>query len=61
MPKRIKIVLTTYIIILGIIIITFENKIGDNSLNYLVYLLGIFMIVGIWIFPEVVTKSRRDK
>ena len=61
MPNSIKILLTTYIIILGIIIITFENKFGDNSLNYLVYLLAIFMIVGIWIFPEVVTKNKRDK
>ena len=60
MPKKIKFILTTYIIILSIIVIFFENKYGEGSYIYIVSILSIVMIVGIWIFPEVVTKNKTD-
>ena len=60
MPKKIKFILTTYIIILCIIVIFFENKYGEGSYIYIVSLLSIVMILGIWIFPEVVTKNKKD-
>jgi len=60
MPKKIKFILTTYIIILSIIVIFFENKYGGGSYIYIVSLLSIVMILGIWIFPEVVTKNKKD-
>ncbi len=60
MPKKIKFILTTYIIILSIIVIFFENKYGEGSYIYIVSLLSIVMILGIWIFPEVVTKNKTD-
>tara|TARA_B100002052_G_C15842217_1_gene580695 strand:- start:437 stop:628 length:192 start_codon:yes stop_codon:yes gene_type:complete len=60
MPKKIKFILTTYIIILCIIVIFFENKYGEGSYIYIVSLLSIVMILGIWIFPEVVTKNKTN-
>ena len=60
MPKKIKFILTTYIIILSIIVIFFENKYGEGSYIYIVSLLSIVMILGIWIFPEVVTKNKTN-
>ncbi len=60
MPKKIKFILTTYIIILSIIVIFFENKYGEGSYIYIVSILSIVMILGIWIFPEVVTKNKTD-
>ena len=60
MPIKIKFILTTYIIILCIIVIFFENKYGEGSYIYIVSILSIVMILGIWIFPEVVTKNKTD-
>ena len=61
MPKKIKIFLTSYIIIIGSMVILFENKFGQNSYIFIVAILTITMIIGIWIFPEVVTKKLKDK
>ena len=61
MPKKIKIFLTSYIIIIGLIVAFFENKFGQNSHIVLVVILTITMIIGIWIFPEVVTKKLKNK
>ena len=47
-------------IILCIIVIFFENKYGEGSYIYIVSLLSIVMILGIWIFPEVVTKNKTN-
>ena len=61
MPKKIKIFLTTYIFLIGILVIFLENKYGENAFIYLVVLLTLAMIIGIWIFPEVVTKKQNNK
>ena len=61
MPKKIKIFLTTYILIIGFLVVLFENKFGEISFIYLVLLLTLAMIIGIWIFPEVVTKKQNNK
>ena len=61
MPKKIKIFLTTYILFLFFIVTFFESKFGQNTFILIVTLLTFFMIIGIWIFPEVVTKKDSQK
>ena len=61
MPKKIKIFLTSYIIIIGSIVAFFENQFGQNSYIVIVVILTTTMIIGIWIFPEVVTKKLKNK
>ena len=61
MPKKIKIFLTTYILFLFIIVTFFENKFGQSTYILIVTLLAFFMIIGIWIFPEVVIKKNNQK
>jgi len=57
MPIKIKIFLTLYVILVAIAVILFENFFGDKSLIFIITALAPLMILGIWIFPEVVTKK----
>ena len=57
MPIRIKIFLTSYIIILSLLVIFYENFFGQSDLIYILVFLSTLMTIGIWIFPEVVTKQ----
>ena len=57
MPIKIKIFLTIYVILVAIAVILFENFFGDKSLIIVITALAPLMILGIWIFPEVVTKK----
>ena len=57
MPTKIKIFLSLYIFIIGILVILFENLFGNSNLILSIIFLIFLMILGIWIFPEVVTKK----
>ena len=57
MPIKIKIFLTTYVILVAIGEILFENFLGDRSLILSLIALAPLMIIGIWIYPAVVTKK----
>ncbi len=57
MPIKIKIFLTFYVILVAVAVILFENFFGDKSLIIVITALAPLMILGIWIFPEVVTKK----
>tara|TARA_B100001057_G_scaffold21963_1_gene20293 strand:+ start:2679 stop:2870 length:192 start_codon:yes stop_codon:yes gene_type:complete len=60
MPTKIKIFLSLYIFIIGILLIIFENLFGNSNLILSIIFLIFLMILGIWIFPEVVTKKKLD-
>ena len=60
MPTKIKIFLSLYIFIIGILVILFENSFGNSNLILSIIFLIFLMILGIWIFPEVVTKKKLD-
>ena len=60
MPTKIKIFLSLYIFIIGILVIIFENLFGNSNLILSIIFLIFLMILGIWIFPEVVTKKNLD-
>ena len=60
MPTKIKIFLSLYIFIIGILLIIFENLFGNSNLILSIIFLIFLMILGIWIFPEVVTKNKLD-
>ena len=57
MPIKIKIFLTIYVSFVALAVILFENFFGDKSLIIVILALAPLMILGIWIFPEVVTKK----
>ena len=57
MPIKIKIFLTMYVSFVALVVILFENFFGDRSLIIVLLALAPLMILGIWIFPEVVTKK----
>ena len=57
MPIKIKISLTIYIIIVGTSVMFYEKILGQSNLIYTLIFVTILMIIGIWIFPEVVTKK----
>ena len=57
MPIKIKIFLTIYVSFVALVVILFENFFGDRSLIIVLLALAPLMILGIWIFPEVVTKK----
>ena len=59
MPTKIKIFLSLYIFIIGILVILFENLFGNINLILSIIFLIFLMILGIWIFPEVVTKKKK--
>jgi len=57
MPIKIKISLTIYIIIVATSVMFYEKILGQYNLIYTLIFVTILMIIGIWIFPEVVTKK----
>ena len=57
MPTKIKVFLTVYILIVSICVMLFEKIFGDVQLIFILFLVTILMVTGIWIFPEVVTKD----
>tara|TARA_Y100000768_G_scaffold357939_1_gene313377 strand:+ start:317 stop:535 length:219 start_codon:yes stop_codon:yes gene_type:complete len=57
MPIKIKIFLTIYVSFVAVAVMIFENYFGDKSLIIVITALAPLMILGIWIFPEVVTKK----
>jgi len=57
MPIKIKISLTIYIIIIAISVMFYEKLLGQPELIYTLIFVTTLMIIGIWIFPEVVTKK----
>ena len=57
MPIKIKIFLTIYVSLVALAVILFENFFGDKGLIIVILALAPLMILGIWIFPEVVTKK----
>ena len=57
MPIKIKISLTIYIIIVATSVMFYEKILGQPNLIYTLIFVTILMIIGIWIFPEVVTKK----
>ena len=57
MPIKIKIFLTIYVSLVALAVILFENFFGDKSLIIVILALAPLMILGIWIFPVVVTKK----
>ena len=57
MPIKIKIFLTIYVSFVALVVILFENFFGDRSLIIVLLALAPLMVLGIWIFPEVVTKK----
>ena len=59
MPIKIKIFLTIYLLVIGFSVFLFENYLGKHLSTYIVAILTFLMIVGIWIFPEVVTKKTK--
>ena len=57
MPIKIKIFLTIYVSFVAVAVMIFENYFGDKSLIIVITALAPLMILGFWIFPEVVTKK----
>ena len=57
MPIKIKIFLTIYVSFVAVAVMIFENYFGDKGLIIVITALAPLMILGIWIFPEVVTKK----
>ena len=57
MPIKIKIFLTIYIIAVSTGVSFYEKLFGQANLIYILFFVTVLMIIGIWIFPEVVTKK----
>ena len=61
MPIIIKISLTFYITLISIFVMIFELFLGNSNLIYILLFVTFLMIVGIWIFPEVITKKNSNE
>lgn len=59
MPKPIKIGLSVLVALATVAAFFFQDWLGQTGPKYAVLFLGPFMIVAMWIFPEVMRKERR--
>lgn len=57
MPIKIKIFLTIYILSISVLVMFYEKFLGQANLIYVLLFVTALMVLGIWIFPEVVTKK----
>lgn len=59
MPPRIKVVLSLAVALAAIGGFIFMHKLGETGPQWAVAFLGPFMIVSLWIFPEVMRQKPR--
>ncbi len=57
MPIKIKIFLTIYILSMSVLVMFYEKFLGQANLIHVLLFVTALMVLGIWIFPEVVTKK----
>jgi ATP/ADP translocase len=53
MPVKIKLGLSSGVVIVAAIAAYFQHTLGHDRIQYLVAFLGFFMIFAMWLFPEV--------
>ena len=58
MPPRIKLILSGLVLIAAVIVHFFQNSIGQDVNKWIVLVLGAFMILSIWLFPEAGKRRR---
>lgn len=58
MPKPIKIVLSIIVALATVAGYLFQDYLGQEGPKYAVLFLGPLMIIGMWLFPEVMRKGK---
>ncbi|MCP1675742.1 membrane protein YdbS with pleckstrin-like domain [Natronocella acetinitrilica] len=58
MPNHIKAILSLAVAVTAVIIYFFQASAGQELTKWLVLLLGMFMIVALWLFPETKKKGK---
>jgi membrane protein YdbS with pleckstrin-like domain len=53
MPVKIKLGLSLMVVVVAAIAVYFQHMLGHDRIQYVVALLGFFMIFAMWLFPEV--------
>jgi len=53
MPVRIKLGLSLLVVLVAAIAAYYQHVLGHERIQYVVAFLGFFMIVAMWLFPEV--------
>lgn len=53
MPNRIKIILSLVVLAVAIAGYAFQSMLGQEGPKYAVAFLGVFMVIAMWVFPEV--------
>ena len=53
MPARIKLGLSLLVVLVTAIAAWYQHTLGHDRIQYVVALLGAFMIFAMWLFPEV--------
>ncbi len=59
MPKNIKIGVSVFVLLVGLVYFLFERSIGDPFVGTIGGILSIFMVFAMWVFPE--TEGRKPK
>ncbi|MEH2611299.1 hypothetical protein [Bradyrhizobium sp. AZCC 1693] len=53
MPVKIKLALSLLVALVTAIAVHYQHALGHDRIQYVVALLGAFMIFAMWLFPEV--------
>jgi ATP/ADP translocase len=53
MPVKIKLGLSFAVVIVALIAVYVQHRLGHDMIQYVVAFLGFFMIFAMWLFPEV--------
>jgi hypothetical protein len=53
MPVKIKLGLSLMVVVVAAIAFYFQHVLGHDRIQYVVAFLGFFMIIAMWLFPEV--------
>jgi len=60
MPNHIKIILSLLVLAVTAASYVFQASVGQESTKYAVIFLGVFMVIAMWVFPEV-ARRKGDK
>ncbi|WP_119166549.1 hypothetical protein [Algihabitans albus] len=60
MPTHIKLILSAIVLAVAALVGWWQQGLGETASGYVVWALGLFMIVALWLFPETKRRAQKD-
>jgi hypothetical protein len=60
MPTKFKLLLSILVVAIALLMFILQRDLGNTAPSYICLFVGVLMVLGMWIFPEVRKESPGD-